>query len=73
MHDMLTSRTPGSGYAEPVRAALEYLEGLLVEGLKHGNFEYAINCKTGNHGRRSLIIRAGKSYLFTISEADVPR
>lgn len=73
MHDMLTSRTPGSGYTEPVREALECLEGLLVEGLKHGHFEYAITCELGNSGRRLLIISAGKNYKFSISEADVPR
>jgi hypothetical protein len=73
MHDITKSPTRNRRYAQPVCAALECLEGLLVEGLKHGNFEYAINCKTGNHGRRLLIIRAGKSYSFTILDADVPR
>ncbi|MGH8646772.1 MAG: hypothetical protein ACREX4_20855 [Gammaproteobacteria bacterium] len=73
MHDKLASRTPDTGYAEPVSAALECLEGLLLEGLKHGHFDYAINCEIGNKGRRLLIIRAGKNHKFTISETDVPR
>ncbi len=47
MHDMLTSRTPGRDYAEPVRAALACLGDVLVEGLKHGHFKYAINCEIG--------------------------
>lgn len=73
MHDITKSPTLNRRYAQPVCAALECLEGLLVEGLQHGHFEYAINCETGNNGRRLLIIRAGKSYKFTISETDVPR
>lgn len=72
MHDT-KSLTLNGRYAQPVCAALEFLENLLVEGLKHGHFEYAINCEIGNNGRRLLIIRAGKRYKFTISETDVPR
>jgi hypothetical protein len=60
-------------YSDPVRAALELIEALLVEGIKHGHFDYSIACETGTNGRRLLIVKAGKSHKFSIMEPDVPR
>jgi hypothetical protein len=56
-----------------VREALERLEGLVVEGLKHGFFDYSIACEVANGGKRQLVIRAGKSHKFTIPANEVPR
>ena len=56
-----------------VREALDYLEGLVIEGLKHGFFDYSIACEIANGGKRKLMIRAGKSYMFTIAEDEMPR
>jgi hypothetical protein len=56
-----------------VREALDRLEGLVVDGLKHGFFDYSIGCEVGNGGKRQLVIRAGKSHKFTIPENEVPR
>ena len=55
-----------------VREALDRLEGLVVDGLKHGFFEYSITCEVGNGGRRHLVIRAGKSHKFIIPAEEVP-
>ena len=55
-----------------VREALDRLEGLVVDGLKHGFFDYSIACEIGNGGRRQLVIRAGKSHKFTIHEDELP-
>lgn len=55
-----------------VREALDRLEGLVVDGLKHGFFNCSIACETLN-GKRHLVIQAGKSYKFTIPESEVPR
>jgi hypothetical protein len=60
-------------YSEPVRSALNLLEGLIIEGLKHGHFDYSLTGEQGNHGRRLLIVKAGMSHKFTIEGADVPR
>jgi len=60
-------------YFEPVRSALDLVESLLVEGLKHGHFEYSLTCELGTKGRRLLIVKAGKSHKFTIEGIDVPR
>ena len=56
-----------------VREALDQLEGLVVEGLKHGFFEYTIACEVGSGGKRQLVIREGKSHKFTIPENELPR
>ena len=56
-----------------VREALDRLEGLVVDGLKHGFFDYSIACEVASGGKRQLVIRAGKSHKFTIPEHEVPR
>ena len=55
-----------------VREALDRLEGLIVEGLKHGFFDYSVACEVGNGGKRHLVIRAGKSHKFIIPAEEVP-
>ena len=62
-------RSPGG----QVREALDRMEGLIIDGLKHGFFDYSIACEVGNGGKRQLVIRAGKSHKFTIPENEVPR
>jgi hypothetical protein len=66
------SKTPHA-YSDSVRAALDFVEGLLIEGIKHGHFDYSMTCETGSNGRRLLIVKAGKSHKFSIMEPDVPR
>jgi hypothetical protein len=56
-----------------IREALDYLEGLVIDGLKHGFFEYSIACEIGNGGKRHLMIRGGQSQKFTIPADEVPR
>jgi hypothetical protein len=56
-----------------VREALDRLEGLVVEGLKHGFFDYSIACEIANGGKRQFVIRAGKSHKFIIPEDELPR
>ncbi len=53
--------------------ALDQLEGLIVDGLKHGFFDYSIACEVSSGGKRQLLIRAGKSHKFTIPEEELPR
>jgi hypothetical protein len=67
----ITTEAPRT-YAAPVRSALDLIEILVVEGIKHGYFDYAVTCETGTNGRRLLIVKAGKSHKFSIMESDVP-
>ena len=64
---------PGNGYGSQVREALDRLRDLVVDGLRHGFFDYSITCKIGSGGKRRLVIRAGKSHKFTIPEDELPR
>ena len=66
-------QNPGNGYGGQVREALDRLRSLVVDGLKHGFFDYSISCQIVNGGKRQLVIRAGKSHKFTIPEDDLPR
>jgi hypothetical protein len=38
----------------------------LEAGLRHGYFEYTVTCEVIGHGRRRLVLHAGKSYQFVI-------
>lgn len=60
-------------FSERVRSALDLIQSLVIEGIKHGHFEYSVSCEAGTHGRRVLIVKAGKSHRFSIMEEDVPR
>jgi hypothetical protein len=62
-------RTKDGQFAE----ALAHLEKIVVDGLRHGFFECAIDCEIGNGGKRQLMIRAGKSHKFIIQEDELPR
>jgi hypothetical protein len=55
-----------------VREALDRLEALFIDGVKHGFFRCSIACETLN-GKRHVVIEAGKSHKFTIPENEVPR
>jgi hypothetical protein len=56
-----------------LRDALRRIEGLLLDGLRHGFFDCTIACEIVSGGKRQLVIRAGKSHKFTIPEDEVPR
>ena len=71
--DLKYHDAPGGGYGGQLRDALDRLNGLVIDGLKHGFFYYSISCEVGNKGKRQLVIRAGKSHKFTIPEEELPR
>jgi hypothetical protein len=53
--------------------ALAHLERVVVDGLRHGFFDYSISCEIVSGSKRQLVIRAGKSHKFTIPEEELPR
>ena len=55
-----------------LRETLDCLEELVVDGVRHGFFNFSIVCEIANGGKRKLVIRAGKSHQFTIPEDEVP-
>ena len=56
-----------------LRDALDHIEMLIVDGLRHGFFDCSITCQIGSCGKRQVVIRGGKSRKFTIPEDELPR
>jgi hypothetical protein len=54
-------------------AAMALLREIVEDGLRHGFFECSISCEIVNGKKRRLVIRAGKSYQFTILETELPQ
>jgi hypothetical protein len=73
MREASTPPSQGRTYGRQLREALERIEGLIVEGLRHGFFHYSIRCEISGDGRRQLVIEAGKSHKFTIPADELPR
>jgi hypothetical protein len=73
MHEVSAPPLQRRTYGPQLREALDRIEGLVVDGLRHGFFDYSIACEIGKDGRRQLVIRAGKSDKFTIPEDELPR
>lgn len=53
--------------------ALRRIEALVIDGLRHGHFEYTLACEIGSGGKRQLVIRAGKSHKFLIAPEEIQR
>jgi hypothetical protein len=56
-----------------VREALDHIEDVVVDGLKHGFFQYTIKSEVVKDKKRILVVEAGKSEKFTIREDELPR
>jgi hypothetical protein len=67
------TRMPNAAYGPKLRDALDQLERLVVEWLRHGFFDLSVACQVVSRGRRELIIRAGKGHKFIIRDEEVPR
>ena len=72
---MVRDDNAGQGRAcgPQLRDALDELERQVMEGLRHGFFDYSITCQIVSGGKRQLVLRAGKSHQFTIPQDEVPR
>jgi hypothetical protein len=67
------STPPPPAKSGPVREALDLIEVIIVDGLKHGFFDCSITAEIANGGKRHLLIRSGMSHKFTIPLDQVPR
>ena len=64
---------PVAGHRGQFAEALRHIEKVLTEGLRHGFFDCSIACEITSGRKRQLVIRAGKSHMFTIPEDELPR
>ncbi len=72
MQSQKTMTSPDSSQAgSTVEMALLHLREVVLDGLRHGFFDYAITCELVKGSKRRLTIKAGKSYQFTILEEDL--
>jgi hypothetical protein len=72
MREVLAPSLRGRVYGRQLREALEQLDELVVDGLRHGFFNYSIECAVKDD-RRHLVIHAGLSHKFTIPKDELPR
>jgi hypothetical protein len=70
--DPASTKMPSAARGPQLRDALDQLEQLILEGLRHGFFDFSVACQVVSRGKRELVIRAGKSHKFTIPEEEVP-
>ena len=73
MHDDQVTKLGERACGPQAREALNRLIDVVMDGLRHGFFDYSISCDVANQGKRQMVIRAGKSHKFTIPEEDLPR
>ena len=73
MHDAPMLTTSSSAHRGQIAEALAHLEKVVVDGLRHGFFDFSISCEIGGGGKRQLVICAGKSHKFSIPEDELPR
>jgi len=73
MRDAPIPPASSQAYRGQTAEALAHIEKVVVDGQKHGFFEYTIMCQILKGGARQLVVRAGKSYQFNIREDELPR
>lgn len=56
-----------------LRQALDQIDQIVLDGLRHGHFRCTISSGIGKNDRRDLVIEAGKSHKFTIPVDELPR
>ena len=59
--------------ALPIDRDISRILAEIHEGLRHGYFEFTLNCEVIGQERRRLILSAGKSHQFVISKDDCQR
>lgn len=57
--------------ADDLQEALDQMRSLMLDGLRHGFFEYSVSCETVKDCKRQLIIRAGKSHKYYIAPEQI--
>ena len=52
--------------ASTIDRALRRIVAEIVDGLRHGYFQFGVTSEVISHGRRRLMLQAGKTYQFVI-------
>jgi hypothetical protein len=70
---MVDIRMNGVPHASGLGRALDHVRDQLVDGLRHGFFEFTITCEIVKDRKRRLVVKAGKSEQFTIAADELER
>ena len=65
---MTTTPTGGA-----LNRALDHVRAQLIDGLRHGFFQFTITCELVKDRKRRLVVTTGKSEQFTIPADEVER
>lgn len=57
--------------ASVLTQALDHVRDQLVDGLRHGFFEFTITCEVVKDRKRRLVVKTGKSEQFTIPASEL--
>lgn len=57
----------GNGRTLAADRALRRIVAEIVDGLRHGYFDFRVTCELIAQGRRQLVLHAGKSYRFVLT------
>jgi hypothetical protein len=60
--------SPGNGQ---LAKAMEKIEAVVRDGLKHGHFKTEIECTLAGKRVRELVVKAGNSYQYRITEEEL--
>ena len=63
----------GVHHTDELARALDHVRDQLLDGLRHGFFEFSITCEIVKDRKRRLIVKAGKSEQFTITAEELER
>ncbi len=58
---------------DTLKSVFTLLRTIIEEGVDHGFFECVVSCEIVNSNKRRLVIKAGKSHRFVISEDELHR
>jgi len=49
------------------------LQEIILDGLRHGFFDFSITCELVKDRKRRVVIKAGKNHQFTIKEEELQK
>jgi hypothetical protein len=73
MHEKTSHPNDGLSSGPQLREALDQIDQIVLDGLRHGHFRATVSSVVGKGNRRELVIEAGKSHKFTIPEDELAR
>jgi len=68
-----TTQDNGSPHAHSFENLMDTVGALVVQGLHTGHFEFTVQIQPQSKDKTRVIVKAGPSKQFVISNSDIPR